>query len=352
MKIAFILPSLANQGPIIFTKNLILGLLDLNCQIEVFYFNPILELDFPVKCTQIPFYKVNNFIDFDIVHSTMAKPDCYLALHYDKIKPVKVSSMHCFMMEDLLQLRGKLKTWAISTLWKWALRRMNHIIVSSDTMLQYYTDILNNKSIQYSIIPYGIPIQKLGSIDETTKERLNKLKSNYSVLIGCGSLIKRKGFAQLIDYLPQNQQVAVLLIGDGECRNELCEQAKRLGVQERVFFLGYRTHSVDYYPYGDIFCMTSNSEGFGLAMLEAMSLGLPFVCAKLDIYNDYFHNDQIALFDYGNLKSLAIAIERTIDNKADYSQAVQKLFTEKFSLTSMAQSHYDQYNQWMIKKTI
>ena len=65
MKIAFILPSLANKGPIVFTKYLIEGLKGKVDYIEVFYFR---DIDLGVPTKQIGFFEK---IDFDIVHTHM-----------------------------------------------------------------------------------------------------------------------------------------------------------------------------------------------------------------------------------------------------------------------------------------
>lgn len=346
MKIAFILPSLANKGPIIFTHNLIEGLLEQGCYCEVFYFHDVIELEFPVKCSKIVFGKLIDFSGFDVVNSTMAKPDIYLALHRHKIKIPIVASMHCFMKEDIGQLRGKFKTFIYSSIWGWALRRIPNIIMSSRQMLDYYLHVIGlSKSVRATVIPYGIPNRILQKIDSTLEKQLTELKSKYTVLAGCGSLIKRKGFYQLIDYLPTNPTAAVVLIGEGECEEELRLQAEKLGVKERVVFLGFRTNSMNYYPYFDVFCMSSNSEGFGLAMLEAMSIGMPIVCSDLEIYKDYFNSNDISLFEFGNQADFDRAVNDVLQNKEHFIDGALRLFEEKFSLHSMAKSHIDFYKQ-------
>lgn len=345
MKIAFLLPSLDTKGPEVFTDNLIRGLMAEGCTCEVFYFNDsFLPISFPVKCTKISFRKLYDFEGFDIVHTTMAKPDIYVAWHKKNIKAKWVSAIHCFMKEDLKQLRGSLKAALYSWLWIHALRRAENIIVSSTPMLHYYEDLLCNVDVSWKIIPYGIPMKKIEEIDVATKEKLLNLKSQYTVLVGCGLLIKRKGFYQLINYLQHNEKVAVVLIGDGECKEELVAQAKRLDLSDRVLFLGFRLNSINYYSYFDVYCMSSNSEGFGLAMLEAMSLGMPLVCSDLDIYKDYFSPEDIALFQFGNQDSFNQAVDKVLSNKEQYAQNSLRLFNENFSLESMAKKHLNFYN--------
>lgn len=341
MKIAFLLPSLAAKGPIIFTLNLVKGLIQKDCQCEIFYFNDVDDvLDFPVKCTKIAFLQSYDFYGFDVVHSTMAKPDIYLAIHRNKIASKKICSMHCFLKEDILQLRGKIKMLVFSKLWVWALRRIDTIIVSTPAMHIYYERLVGRKVFQrFDVIEYGIPMPQIEDIDCQTRDLLEKLRSKYSVLGGCGSLIKRKGFFQLINYLQHNPLAAVVLIGQGECFDELREQSQKLGVGDRVIFLGFRTNSYNYYRYMDLFCMSSNSEGFGLAMLEAMSLGMPIVCSDLDIYTNYFTPDAISLFEFGVQGSFDAAVDKVIAEPEKYRVGAIKTFEEHFSLSQMSAKH-------------
>lgn len=346
MKIAFLLPSLDVKGPGIFTDNLIQGLMDEGCICEVFYFNEsLMSIPFSVKCTKINFIKPYDFSDFDIVHTTMAKPDIYMALHRKVIKTKWISGIHNFIKEDLEQVHGTLKTILYSWIWTCALKKANNIIVSSSFMLQYYKKLLRNSSTSWKIIPYGIPEKQVEDIDDATKKMLLSLKAKYTVLVGCGLLIKRKGFYQLINYLRYNEKAAVVLIGDGECKEELVLLARQINVLDRVIFLGFRSNSMNYYPYFDIYCMCSNSEGFGLAMLEAMSLGMPLVCSDLDIYKDYFPRQDISLFQFGNQESFNQAVDKVFFNQEQYARNSLFLFQNYFSLKSMINAHLDFYKK-------
>lgn len=348
MKIAFILPSLDEKGPEIFTDNLIQGLLLKGHSCEVFYFNKSLrEMHFSVKCTRIHFLRVHDFSDFDIVHTTMAKPDIYMALYRNKINKPWVSGIHCFMKEDLRQIRGWFKTWLYVKMWTYALCKANNVVVSSISMLDYYKRLLHEEK-KWAVIPYGIPLRKTESIDAMAKKKLLDLKSKYIVLVGCGLLIKRKGFYQLVNYLSHNPNAAVVLIGEGECRNELAEQSQKLGVQDRLLLLGYRTKSMNYYPFCDIYCMSSNSEGFGLAMLEAMSVGLPIVCSDLEIYRDYMSAENFSFFEFGVQESFNQAVDAVIQRKDYYAKKSFETFQKNFSLDSMADKHVKFYDEILV----
>ena len=60
ISVAFILPSLRSAGPIILVRNLIQALGD-NIHSEVFYFDPIVELNFDIPTRQIGFFEKMDF---------------------------------------------------------------------------------------------------------------------------------------------------------------------------------------------------------------------------------------------------------------------------------------------------
>ena len=116
-------------------------------------------------------------------------------------------------------------------------------------------------------------------------------------------------------------------------------------LQDRFILLGFKENSIDYYKYFDIYAMTSYSEGFGLAMLEAMSQGLPVVCSNLPLYKGYLDDKNVSLFVPNDIVSLTNAIHKVSENIDYYKNASHKLFEEKFSLNLMAEKHVSFYNK-------
>ena len=73
----------------------------------------------------------------------------------------------------------------------------------------------------------------------------------------------------------------LVIAGDGPGREELERLVRDLAVEEWVHFLGIRPDMEKIYPTFDVFVLTSHSEGFSNAILEAMGTGLPVVASRV-----------------------------------------------------------------------
>ena len=76
---------------------------------------------------------------------------------------------------------------------------------------------------------------------------------------------------------PLWSDVDLLIVGNGECRNQLVALVDMLGLATRVRFAGIRSDVPDLLRASDIFALTSLSEAASLTLLEAMATGLPVV---------------------------------------------------------------------------
>ena len=73
----------------------------------------------------------------------------------------------------------------------------------------------------------------------------------------------------------------MLVVGDGRLRSRLENQARTLGIQEIVHFLGTRRDLALLYRAMDVFILPSLWEGLPLVLLKAMAAGLPVIATKV-----------------------------------------------------------------------
>ncbi|MGY6529661.1 MAG: glycosyltransferase family 4 protein [Cyanobacterium sp.] len=82
-------------------------------------------------------------------------------------------------------------------------------------------------------------------------------------------------FLRIIAKLPENYEG--LVVGDGPDLINLQQLARKLGIDNRVFFTGLLNDTKLAYQAMDVFCFTSRFEPFGLTIAEAMASGVPVV---------------------------------------------------------------------------
>ena len=81
--------------------------------------------------------------------------------------------------------------------------------------------------------------------------------------------------------LQRGLSAKLLLIGDGPDRSNVEQLTRDLGIQEAVRFLGKQDPIQEFLSIADLFLLTSGSESFGLAPLEAMACSVPVVCSDV-----------------------------------------------------------------------
>jgi glycosyltransferase involved in cell wall biosynthesis len=108
------------------------------------------------------------------------------------------------------------------------------------------------------------------------------LPDDGSLIIGgVGRLDEAKGFSYLIDAVaqlaPRYPRLLLVLAGTGPLHTDLVEQASRLGITDRVRFMGFVNDVQPVFDALDVFALSSLCEALPYALLEAMATELPVI---------------------------------------------------------------------------
>lgn len=99
--------------------------------------------------------------------------------------------------------------------------------------------------------------------------RLNGAKDHANLLQAMALLVK------------QRRDVHLAIVGDGECRDELDDLATDLGLRQFVSFLGRRGDVSHLLTAFDVFVLSSRTEGYSLALVEAAATALPIIATDV-----------------------------------------------------------------------
>lgn len=163
------------------------------------------------------------------------------------------------------------------------LRRVSRVIVHTRS---YGATSRALRGRPLTIIPSSVDLDRFrpGTPDSELRRRLGL--DHRRLLAFTGRLVPHKGLDALLRALPAlPADVTLLLIGQGPRLPALVASARRLNVEDRVVFADSVSDDdlPDYLRLAEIFVFPSQNrlEGFGLAVAEAMAVGLPVVIADM-----------------------------------------------------------------------
>ena len=190
---------------------------------------------------------------------------------------------------------GKLKT-RIFLLIEKALARLatdRIIVISPQQYREIHEEFGVGRSRQFAIIPLGLDTSaftdwsarrhlmrdELGVSESDLLigivGRLTEIK-NHSLFLRAAALYKER-FGTRKD----GRRVRFLILGDGQLRERLEGQARELGLETDVEFMGTRNDPENFYPALDIVALTSLNEGTPLTLIEAMANARPIVATAV-----------------------------------------------------------------------
>lgn len=347
MKIAYIIPSLSQAGNVCVVKDLATVMCQHGHQCVIYYFDdsPV-GYEFPCDTIRINMrYKI-PFNNFDIIHTHSLRPDIYSFFHFPwKSKSHLICTIHNYVFEDSIDYKGKLFGTLAALIWQFSRLRNERYLVLSNAHYDYYKKWFCRDKIR---VAYNTRlIDKTADIPQEDKDFFNNIRHRYSTI--CSSICQitdRKGLDQIIDAMPYiDNHICYVIIGDGPKYLKLKEKVNVMGLSERVFFMGKRADGYRYFPYIDVFCIPSHSEGFPLAMLEAASYGKAIVSSDLPVFQEIFNKNECVICKENDIKSFANGIKYATENIVILGQNAQNKFETSYSPSIFYDNHYNIYKE-------
>ena len=141
---------------------------------------------------------------------------------------------------------------------------------------------------QFNIVPLGIDLDEITRTHGDLRREIGA-GENEIVIGSVGRLCEVKNHKLLLeaaaavlrDRDPNSPRIRFVIVGDGELRGQLEEQARRLRLEDSVVFAGFREDAAGIYSDLDLVVLTSTNEGTPLTLVEAMAAGRPVVATEV-----------------------------------------------------------------------
>lgn len=221
--------------------------------------------------------------------------------------------------------------------------RYDKILTVSDSVMNEYVfgKLLKKKT---EIIGNPIDLERIRRLAGNQQKR-------YDIAF-LGRLTLQKNPYLFLDIIADLKQykpdISAIMIGDGELKVEVKKKIKELGLESNVEMLGFQKNPYIFLNQSKILLMPSSWEGFGLAAVEALALGLPVICSGVGglsnivnkecgaICNEYYYyiENIMTLFDneeqIKKMSANAVCRANLLSSLDDYTNKLLKIYSEVF----------------------
>ena len=235
----------------------------------------------------------------------------------------------------------------------------SEVIVNSNYMKNEIQRIFGLPYDKINVIPNGVKLDKFEGIERDYDLRRQYAMDNEKIILYVGRLVYEKGVQNLIGAMPkilENYHDSKLVIcGRGGMMDELKQEAHNLGIDEKVYFVGYcdAAKVQKMYINADIAVFPSTYEPFGIVALEGMLSGTPTVVSDVGGLNEIVEHGVTGMKSYaGNSNSiadsvLALLYDQELCNRVS-SNAIE-VVKEKYNWNVIAQSTFKTYEKAISK---
>lgn len=263
------------------------------------------------------FFELHN--DYDIIHCNMANAACFYFYEAKKYN-INIRILHSHQNNYADKFTHKIRNIPLVFLGKkMASHNMACTKVAGDFLF---------KNEEYIIINNAIDIDKF-KYDENIRMQLRKEKKieNAFVVGNVGRLTEQKNQKFLLDIFKnivnEREDSILLLIGDGELKDELVQYSKKLDIYEKVRFIEPVSDINKFYQIMDVFVLPSLYEGLGIVNIEAENSGLKVFVSE-NVPKDIDITDLVTFISLN--KSAKFWAEKilncNVDNRRDYSNEI------------------------------
>jgi glycosyltransferase involved in cell wall biosynthesis len=208
-------------------------------------------------------------------------------------RPRPCKFVHTFHGHVFHSYFGTVKTWLFRGVERLLARlATDRIVVISPEQYREIHEVYGvGRAEQFEVVPLGL---ETGTFSDWRKHR-PRLRREWGageqdILVGIvGRLTEIKNHALFLQAAARyrasggagSRRVRFIVIGDGHLRPALEAQARALGLENDVVFVGQRDDPEDFYPALDIVALTSLNEGTPLTLLEAMANARPVIATEV-----------------------------------------------------------------------
>ena len=195
------------------------------------------------------------------------------------------------------------------------------VIVNSNYMKNELQRLFGLPYEKINVVPNGVNLNLYNGVERDYNFRRQYAADNEKIILYVGRLVYEKGVQNLIAAMPKilngYHDSKLIIAGRGGMLDELRDEVRRLGIDNKVYFTGYLSLDkvTKMYKCADVAVFPSTYEPFGVVALEGMLSGTPVVVSDVGGLNEIVDHRVNGMKSYaGNPNSIADSILELLYN--------------------------------------
>lgn len=204
-------------------------------------------------------------------------------------------------------------------------KKFNNVFCVSNKVKEGYEKLtkLSNAITIYNPMPTKDIIIK-------SKENIDiNIDKDFFIISSIGRLEEDKGYLRLLkcinELYKQGIKVKLYILGIGSKKKELQEYIKINKLQNIVYLLNFQENPYKYIIKSNLFISSSFTEGFSLALLEAIILGIPVISTNTEGPSEIIGKNEYGLLVENSEKGIYEGLKKVIKDKDFYKTLVENV---------------------------
>ena len=327
-------------------------------RVDNFMINPNNFIDWIMQMNFNMIAKANEIIakegNFDVIHAH----DWLVAYAAKTLKnsyniPI-VSTIHATEAGRNSGIHDETQRYINDTEWMLTYES-SEVIVNSNYMKGELQRLFGLPYEKINVVPNGVNLSLFNGVERDYNFRRRYAMDNEKIILFMGRLVYEKGIQHLIAAMPKilsgYHDTKLVICGKGGMLEELQQQVRQMGIENKVYFAGYMQGKdvQKMYKAADISVFPSTYEPFGIVALEAMLSENPVVVSDIGGLNEIVEHRVNGMKSYcGNPNSIADSIlELLYDHKlcADITKRAKNKVRNEYNWSKIAQDTHFTYQK-------
>ncbi len=275
-------------------------------------------------------------------------------IHYQAGKFPATSSRNSFK-KFLMKPKRVIKTLAMRSAERIiSLNELEIERLSNRNHPEYYGIPFRREKLVY--VPNIVDRSLFFPIEKEEACRLLDMDSKKKYILYVGFLREAKGIHDLVNIMPElrrNQSnIELVVVGNGEYEENLRNLVKRMGIEDKVYFVGPVPNNrlCPYYNVADVHVLPSYTEGLPSVVLEALACNVPSVGTIVGGIPDILSDGVGLLVRPGRENELHVAIRKVLDGDFKINQEKRATKLQEYSYETAGKILFDTYQEILKQK--